>query len=88
MGCLKCKDETVLSKTTTISPCSWGWGNDEIRINLKEAIEGDIAIILDGRGYLRLVDPDERGCMDHGLNTKINFCPFCGSEFNHSKEAT
>lgn len=31
-------------------------------------------------GYLRLVDLEDCGCVDHSDNIKINFCPFCGSK--------
>jgi len=32
------------------------------------------------RGWLRLVDLDGCGCMDHGERVKLKFCPFCGKE--------
>lgn len=32
------------------------------------------------RGYIRFVDAGDKGCLDHGENFKVNFCPMCGEK--------
>jgi flagellar basal body rod protein FlgF len=46
-----------------------------------EAASIDLGVILDDRGYLRLVNTDDYQCLGHGENIKINFCPLCGRKF-------
>lgn len=73
------ESENLLEINEVISHCSWGWGQDFIKINLTEAIEGSqkLSIFVD-RGFLRVVNLEDGDCLDHGEKTKINFCPMCG----------
>jgi len=71
------KDETLLQKDEIISNMSFGWGNDEVKINRSQCIEYSLSVFVD-RGYLRLVDPEDCGCLDHGQKVLINYCPMCG----------
>ncbi len=54
----------------------WGVGQFITTETLK-ATEYDLVLKID-RGYLRLVDPEDDSCIDHGERIEINFCPFCG----------
>jgi hypothetical protein len=76
--CKYCTDDSgpILTQET-ISSTAWGWGAPDIKITRDEAAEINIGVIID-RGYLRLVDTDDAGCMDHGEKVKISYCPFCG----------
>ncbi len=56
----------------------WGIGHPITKEHL-QSTEYDIVVKID-RGYLRLVDPDDDQCLDHGERIKINFCPFCGEK--------
>jgi hypothetical protein len=71
------KDETLLQKDEIISDMSFGWGNDEVKINRSQCIEYSLSVFVD-RGYLRLADPEDCGCLDHGQKVRINYCPMCG----------
>jgi len=79
--CKYCKDSSKLISKEVISASAWcfGWEQNK-KVTLSEAEEDmdELAVLLDSRGYLRLVDPTDCQCMDHGENIKINFCPFCG----------
>lgn len=36
--------------------------------------------VLFDRGCIRLVDEDDKSCLDHGEKFKVNFCPICGEK--------
>lgn len=78
--CEFCDDsKSLLIQDELISHQSWGWGNDEVKINLRDALELSYSLhVMVDRGYLRLIDPEDGDCMDHGERVKINFCPMCG----------
>jgi hypothetical protein len=38
-------------------------------------------VVIDSRGYIRLVDLDDYACIEAGQKIKISFCPFCGYRF-------
>lgn len=42
-------------------------------------------VIYDFRGYIRLVDKDDKNRLDHGYKFKVNFCPICGSKLESRK---
>ena len=42
--------------------------------------EADTYIVFVDRGYLRLADKDDCGCLDHGEKKRISFCPMCGGK--------
>lgn len=76
--CEFCEDgKTLLKEIDLISKSSWGWGNDEVEVKLKNTCTFELRVFID-RGYLRLVDPDDCGCLDHGQKVLINYCPMCG----------
>ena len=71
------KESTLLEKEDLISEISFGWG--DIKINRSECFEYNLNLFID-RGYLRLVNPDDSDCLDHGNKIKIHFCPMCGEK--------
>ena len=78
--CKHCENVSILlEKDEVISNLSFGWGDDETKINRSQCVDYTIAIVLD-RGYLRLVDKEDYGCLDHGEKIKINYCPMCGNK--------
>jgi len=40
----------------------------------------EICVMYDNRGYIRLGDPSDMNCLDHGEKFKVNFCPICGEK--------
>ena len=77
--CKYCENcETLTQKDELISPMSFGWGDDETKINRSQCHEYSLAVFVD-RGYLRLVDPEDCNCLDHDSKIRINFCPMCGA---------
>lgn len=38
-------------------------------------------VVIDDRGYIRLVDLDDFQCLEAGQKIEIQFCPFCGRDF-------
>lgn len=75
------KDKILLEQDEIISNMSFGWGNDEVVINRKQCSEYTLSVFID-MGYLRLVDKDDSGCLDHGQRIKLRYCPMCGHSFN------
>lgn len=73
--------KTLIQKDELISPQSFGWGDDESKICLKQTVEFSLSVFVD-RGYLRLVDPSDCNCLDHDEKIKIKFCPMCGASLN------
>lgn len=80
--CKFCENsETLIQKDEIISNMSFGWGDDEIKINRSQCHEYSLAVFID-RGYLRLIDPTDCNCLDRDTKTKISFCPMCGTSLN------
>lgn len=78
--CEYCKNKKeIIRKDEIISEFSWGWGNQEVKINREQATEYSLSMFID-RGYIRLVDAEDCCCLDHGEKVKITFCPFCGEK--------
>ena len=75
--CDYCSKNTYLMKTEIIDDAFIGWSNE---IKLTDLDYKSIAVMLDMRGYLRLVNVDDYDCLDHGEKIKINYCPMCGRE--------
>lgn len=57
-------DKVLIEKTFDIS-------NSYITTEIK------MQVLFD-RGYIRLVDEDDKCCLEHGEKFKVNFCPICG----------
>ena len=72
-------DEILIQKDELICNFSFGWGN--VKIDRSQCSEYSLSMFID-RGYLRLVDPTDSGCLDHGEKVKIFFCPMCGKKLN------
>jgi len=70
-SCCKCSGEGLLMSRSVYEEC------------FSDYVSIELAVVLDGRGYLRHVDVDDRSCFDHGEKVKIKFCPFCGREFKN-----
>ena len=68
MACLFCKTEKPLLRKDV--PC----------VMFGEIVKPDdtLLVIVDNRGYLRLVDSEDYQCLDHGEKIAIKFCPVCG----------
>jgi len=77
--CDYCSNNTYLIKKEIIDDTFIGWNNE---IKLTDLNYKTIAIMLDTRGYLRLVNVDDCDCLDHGEKLKINYCPMCGDKIN------
>lgn len=77
--CDYCENSKVMIRKEYPSATSFGWRDDETKICFSELIYEKVGIFID-LGYLRLVDLEDCGCVDHSDNIKINFCPFCGSK--------
>jgi hypothetical protein len=77
--CKYCEEEEVIFEFDSISKRSWGWGYDDTKINLSDALsDTDKYQVFIDRGHLRLADSEDTQCLDHGHKIKISFCPFCG----------
>jgi hypothetical protein len=73
------KDKPIFENEDVLT--GWpGWFDDEHLLTRKEfdAFTYKQGVVIDSRGYLRLVHLDDFDCLDHGQNVEINFCPFCG----------
>ena len=73
------KDKTLLEKDEIVSNMSFGWG--DVKIDRSECSEYTLSVFID-RGYLRLVDKEDSGCLDHGERIALRYCPMCGHSFN------
>jgi len=76
-GCKYCNDGYNIFEFEELSDDLLIFGGDIAKDN---AIYIERGVFID-RGWLRLVDLDDCGCMDHGERVKLGFCPFCGKEF-------
>lgn len=79
--CRYCEDSEIIFDTEVVSETSWGWGGPDLKISDEDICYENRCLFIDDRGYLRLVDKEDCGCLDHGEKIKITFCPFCGKEF-------
>jgi hypothetical protein len=78
--CQFCEEEKILlQEDEIVYNVSFGWG--DVKIYRNQCVEYTLSVFVD-RGYLRLVDLEESGCLDHGEKIKINFCPICGCKLN------
>ena len=80
--CPFCDKSEELLSIDVMDRSKWGWGYDgSIKLTLEEAERDQITkhIFID-RGYLRMAERSECGCMDHGQKVKINYCPECGKK--------
>lgn len=79
--CTWCDDSNRLLFSECLNPlsCAWGW-DSSIKIARDEVDTYSMGVILDKRGYLRLVNLDDCECLDAGQKVKIKFCPFCGEK--------
>lgn len=77
--CKICEEEKTLLSKEVINECSYGWGLSDTKVAYKDLLRYNLAVFVD-RGYLRLCDIEESGCLDHGEKIKINFCPNCGKK--------
>ena len=80
MACEYCIKEKVLMKRDVINPAMIQWVGGVKASDVCD-FEYELGVFIDSRGYLRLVDVNDRGCLDHGEKVKISFCPFCGQKF-------
>ena len=77
--CEYCEKEKTIFSIEFIDIWLWAWQHGKAK-TLKEAEEhqAERSVFIDTRGYIRLADPDDCQCLDHGENVKIEYCPFCG----------
>lgn len=83
--CKYCKEDIPIFDKDIISEFAWGWGNDDFKINLKQAKESEMkwGLFIDKRdtcSYLRFADLMDCDCMDSGLKIDIKYCPCCGDK--------
>ena len=80
MGCEYCKDELVMMQKEVGNNGILHWGiGKPLTKELIECCETSLIVNID-RGYLRLSNPEDNGCLDHGERIKINYCPICGDK--------
>lgn len=81
--CVYCTEgERLLIESTKISNMIY-YSVGQI-LNREDLDEDDNSVVIEvrnGRGYIRLGDRSDMGCLDHSDNIKINYCPMCGKEF-------
>lgn len=77
--CQYCEDEITIFTKESIDSCSFGWGDS--KIDLSQTIPLIECLVIDDRGYLRLIDRKDSQCLDDEQTIKINYCPFCGKKF-------
>jgi hypothetical protein len=86
--CDYCHGRKSIFTMETISSSSWGWGDDETKICLKEAENNmDRFEVFIDRGFLRLVEASDSECLDHGNKIAIAYCPMCGRKFSKMEKA-
>ena len=86
--CEYCEQQEVImvqEDNIHLSAWHWGWAGPDYSITMDKAIENSYnnSLFID-RGYLRLIEMEDSGCLDHGLKIKIKFCPFCGKELENN----
>lgn len=54
-----------------------GWVNPPFN-EATTYLESLIFEVRNDKGYIRLVDLDDCGCLDHGEKVEVNYCPMCG----------
>lgn len=84
--CKYCEDNEPIIKledNVRLSAWHWGWAGKDYAITMEQAEKDthDLHLFVD-RGYVRLADPEDCQCIDHGQRVKIKYCPFCGVELN------
>lgn len=77
--CQYCEDEVTIFTKESIDRGSFGWGDS--KIDLSQTIPLIECLVIDDRGYLRLIDRKDSQCLDDEQTIKINYCPFCGKKF-------
>lgn len=81
-GCEFCNESKIMitKEVENSGLLYWCKGKEITRELLNDCIQkGELIIHID-RGYLRLSNPDDNNCLDHGEKIKINYCPICGFE--------
>lgn len=80
--CEVCNGFATLIESTKISNMVWWCVGDALRRD--DLDEEDNSLVLEvrnGRGYLRLGDREDMGCLDHSDKYEIKYCPECGRKF-------
>lgn len=73
MACDYCKEDKLLLVKDTMTESMYNYGDKT------DYIEQTLCVVVD-RGYLRLVDIEDRNCIEGGRKIRINFCPMCGKK--------
>lgn len=77
-GCEVCEDGKILFERKR--PNNWVMDSEPGSLPFELGVIGYTEIIFLDRGYLRIADKDDCGCMDHGDKIKANFCLECGKD--------
>ena len=80
--CDFCSNDNFLMKKKVLNDSMVGWDKD---MKATELWYMEIAVMLDDRGYIRLVNPDDCQCLDHGQKIEINYCPMCGKKYREKQ---
>ena len=71
----QCESRVILSEEVVFpSMVEWCGG-------YHKNLASKLAVIIDNRGYIRLVEEGQDGCLDHGQKWEANYCPVCGGEY-------
>jgi hypothetical protein len=83
MSVCHCKTNKPVIEKETINDGMLQWMvGKELGKDLLNIVRYSLGVVVDDRGYLRLVDVNDYSCLDHGENIKIKYCPFCGKPFD------
>ena len=80
--CEKCKGNVVPLIGVEVPDSINGWDRELL---FNDATYHQEFIAFENRnnfGYIRFVDMDDCGCLDHGEYVEVNYCPWCGRELN------
>ena len=75
--CEFCEKQKIMLKTECVNLSMIQWCGETKAKDL-HILEDEIGVIIDTRGYLRLVYLHDYECLDHGEKIEINFWPICG----------
>lgn len=83
--CEYCENgHSILSKNIVLlNMVQWCGETKAKDLNL---LEDEFIFFID-RGFLRFVNKDDMGCLDHGDKVVIKYCPFCGKVLNKNTSA-
>ena len=82
--CKYCENELSFISIDYFNPALLHWIGDTKAGDII-GLEEKRIVFIDTRGYLRLADPLDCGCLDHGEKIKIDFCPFCGRKIENNE---